>query len=140
MLCIINPVSQLLQREQQDLSTAACLLQKAGDRLASLRNSFDEVKEEACTLGATWGVRTEHSKKRTRVVPRQFDEKARDHRLEDPLKRFQINVFNASIDIMISQLKKWFSGIDNVATKFKCLSPTFLSADNIRDEAVLEEA
>ena len=140
VLCIINPVSQLLQREQQDLSTTASLLQKAGDRLASLRNSFEEVKEEACILGATWGVKTEHSKKRTRVVPRQFDEKARDHRLEDPLKRFQINVFNASIDIMISQLKKRFSGIDSVAIKFKCLSPTFLSADNIRDEAVLEEA
>ena len=53
VLCIINPVSQLLQREQQDLSTAASLLQKAGDRLASLRNSFKDVKEEACTLGAT---------------------------------------------------------------------------------------
>jgi hypothetical protein len=35
-------------------------------------------------------------------VPQMFDEKAVHQRLQDPVKRFQVNVFNASTDIMIT--------------------------------------
>jgi hypothetical protein len=69
-----------------------------------------------------------------------FDEKAVDQRLNNPVKRFQVNVFNASIDIMVTQLASRFTGADAVATAFRCLSPQFLSADSSTDEVVSRSA
>jgi len=58
--------------------------------------SFEEVHDdEAVNVAGAWCVNTAFS-----CVPRMFDEKAIDQRLQDPLKRF----FNTAIDIMVTQL------------------------------------
>ena len=67
-----------------------------------------------------------------------YDEKATDQRLQDPVKRFQVNVFNASIDSVIAQLQRRFTGVDIVATTFQCLSPQFLSAESSADDIIYQ--
>jgi len=44
---IINPVSQLLQKEDEDISNASAMLNRAIDMMKALRCSFDEVHEKA---------------------------------------------------------------------------------------------
>ena len=58
--------------------------------------SFEEVHDdEAVNVAGAWCVNTAFS-----CVPRMFDEKAIDQRLQDPIKRF----FNTAINIMVTQL------------------------------------
>ena len=94
VLNVINPVSQMLQKENRNLSSASDLINKAIDEMKLLRNSFDEVKEEAVNLARVWGVNEKFQLKR-------LDEWAIDQRLTDPEKQFQVNVFRSSIDIVI---------------------------------------
>jgi hypothetical protein len=137
---IIHPVSQLLQKENQDLSTSSVMLQRAVSMMKTLRCSFEEVHEEAVNVAGVWCVNTTFSHKRISRVPRMFDEQAVDQRLQDPVKRFQVNVFIASIDIIVTQLDGRFTSVDAVATTFQCLSPQFLSADTSTDEVVFQSA
>ena len=46
-------------------------------------------------------LNTTFTEKRIGRAPCMYDEKATDQRLQDPVKRFQVNVFSASIDIVI---------------------------------------
>jgi len=124
-------VSQLLQKEDQDISNASATLNRAINMMKALRCSFDEVHEEAVNVAGIWCVNTTFTEKRIGRAPRMYDEKATDQRLQDPVKRFQVNVFNASTDIVIAQLQRRFTGVDIVASIFQCLSPQFLSADDI---------
>ena len=137
---IINPVSQLLQRDDQDISYSSVMLQRAVNMMKALRCSFEEVHEEAVNVAGVWRVDTTFPDKRITRVPRMFDEKTVDQRLKDPVKRFQVNIFNASIDIMVTQLARRFAGTNAVATAFQCLSPQFLSANSSTDEVVSRSA
>ena len=105
-----------------------------------MRMSFQEVFDEAVNVAGVWCVSTTFCEKRISRVLRLFDEKAVDQRLQDPLKRFQVNVFNTGIDIMVTQLASRFAGVSAVASAFQCLSPQFLSADSSSDEVVAESA
>ena len=78
--------------------------------------------------------------KRIRRIPWQFNENTVDQRLQDSVKSFQVIVFKASIDIMVTQLESRFTGAEAVAATFQCLSPQFLSADCSTDEVVLQSA
>ena len=60
--------------------------------------------------------------------------------MQDPVKSFQVIVFKASIDIMVTQLESRFTGAEAVAATFQCLSPQLLSADCSTDEVVLQSA
>jgi hypothetical protein len=137
---IINPVSQLLQKDDQDISCSSAMLQRDINPMKSLRCLFQEVHDEAVKLAGVWCVNSALCEKRIPRVPRQFDENAVDQRLQDPVKSFEINVFIASIDIMVTQLESRFAGAKKVAATFQCLSPQFLSSNSCTDEVVSQSA
>ena len=57
-------------------------------------------------VAGIWCVNATFTEKRIGRAPRMYNEKATDQRLQDPVKRFQVNVFNASIDSVIAQLHR----------------------------------
>ena len=66
---IINPVSQLLQKEDQNLFKASEMLQQSIARMECLRNSFEDVKEEAVKLAGVWRVSEEFKKRELAEFP-----------------------------------------------------------------------
>ena len=106
--------------------------------MKALRCSFDKVHEEAVNVAGIWCVNTTFTEKRIGRAPRMYDEKATDRKQQDPVKRFQVNAFNASIDSVIAQLQRRFTGVDIVATTFQCLSPQFLSAESSTDDIIYQ--
>ena len=51
-----------------------------------------------------------------------------------------MNVYNASIDIMILQLKNRFAGVAMVTNRFQCLSPLYLTLDSSTNDDLYEAA
>ena len=62
------------------------MLKRSIGLLQTLRNSYEEVKEEAVSLAQVWGVSGdgEYSRRRASRVTRKIDEKAIDQLLTDP--------------------------------------------------------
>ena len=100
----LHAVSQMLQRKDADIQKAVCLIQNAVQGLTTYREDFTEVKRSAQAVAQKWGVRCEFTQVRARSVSQHNDELCEDERFSDPESHFRVNVFNASLDIIIDQL------------------------------------
>lgn len=65
-----------------------------------------------------------------------FDEVAADARIENSLRRFQIKIFNESLDIIISQLTMRYSSMNEVTSLFSFLTPARFV--ELSDKEILE--
>ncbi len=66
-------------------------------------------------MAEKWGVKQTFENERNRRVKRHFDEFCQDERLADAESYFKVNVLNACLVIIISQLNLRFS-----ALRFNC--------------------
>ncbi|KAJ4930978.1 hypothetical protein JOQ06_025279, partial [Pogonophryne albipinna] len=75
---------------------------------------------------------------RKRRMKRHFDELSQDERLSDGESRFRINVFNASLDIINSQLSQRFTSMRETNELFQAIHPGTLN--RAQDNALHQHA
>jgi hypothetical protein len=68
-------------------------------------NNFKSDVQTATDTAKRWGIKPEFQKKNISQRVKRFDELANDSRLNESGKSFEINVFNTSLDIILTQLK-----------------------------------
>lgn len=122
----VNVTSQLLQRKETDLGKALSTLQESKETLKQMRGEYDSMKEEATTVAAKWKVEPVFLQKRHPKVKKHFDELAEDHTFSDSKTCFRVNVFNALLDVVNSQIDNRFSALENVVESFSVLFPKVL--------------
>jgi hypothetical protein len=133
-----NVVSKLLQSHDMDLATAVQLLDYAIRDLSAFREHFEDAKQTAKGLSEKWGVNKTFENTRARKVKAHFDELCQDERLADAESYFRVHVFNACLDIVISQLTQRFSGLRSTVDLFKVIQPETLSTAT--DEELFQQA
>ena len=69
---------------------------------------------------------------------RHYDELCEDERLSDPESNFRVNVFNASLDIIINQLLQRFVSLRETSALFQAIQPSELNS--APDDALYEHA
>lgn len=138
LLECVNAVSKMLQAKDADIHKAVGLLQNTVQILTAYRDDFAEVKRTAQNLAERWGVQSEFTNTRKRSVKRHFDELCEDERLSDAESHFRINVFNASLDIIISQLSQRFTSMRKTDKLFQAIHPATLK--NAQDDALYQDA
>ncbi|QQP52628.1 Uncharacterized protein FKW44_004835 [Caligus rogercresseyi] len=111
---------------ETDLSIAVQLLDCAIADLSAYREHFEESKQAAQGLSEKWGVSKAFENTRARKVKAHFDELSQDERLADADSYFRVHVFNACLDIVISQLTQRFTGLRSTAERFKAIQPMTL--------------
>lgn len=128
----VNIVSNLLQSKNMDLHRAVQLLDNCRETLVSFRNQYDEFFTECKNIARSWNTTTECAIRRVSRTRKHFDELAQDERICDPKKRFEICVFNGSLDIIISQIRIRFESMRTVNSNFNILDPkgALLCEDN----------
>lgn len=104
------------------------------ENMKTLRNNFDLLISESSSLAAEWGIKAEFSKKRISRPKRFFNEKKNHFQIETIEDWFKINVFNATLDIIISQLKNRTSGISEIYKTFRGISTEVLDNDLVSDD------
>ncbi|KAJ4935225.1 hypothetical protein JOQ06_016761, partial [Pogonophryne albipinna] len=85
------------------------------------------VKRTAQNLAERWGAQSEFTEIRKRRMKRHFDELSQDERLSDGESRFRINVINASLDIINSQLSQRFTSMRETNELFQAIHPGTLN-------------
>lgn len=118
-----NLASKILQLPSMDLALASQILETAKRNLESLRSNFSDVAKEAEELAKVWKIETNFKNRRVRRVKKFYDELAVDENIKDPLKNFEIFVFNASLDILVCQLKERFQSMKIMHDYFSFLCP-----------------
>ncbi|XP_046750609.1 uncharacterized protein LOC124413866 [Diprion similis] len=140
----VDVVSKLLQTKQEDIQKLVEMLSPLIEEFSSLRNNWHIVKDDSVKLAEDWKIIPSFPEKRVRRTRRIFDELQSDERLEDPEKRFQCEVFNYNLDIVISQLRIRFKALHEISGIFGCLYPPVLlrssDQDVINKVAVLVKA
>ncbi|KAI4811362.1 hypothetical protein KUCAC02_014272 [Chaenocephalus aceratus] len=101
----------MLQAKDVDIHKAVGVLQNTIQALSAYRDDFDQVKRTAQNLAERLGAQSKFTEIRKRRMKRHFDELSQDERLSDGESRFRINVFNASLDIINSQLSQRFTSM-----------------------------
>lgn len=134
----IDIASKSLQKETVDLNEACRYLNQASEAMKQLRANFSQFLDDAKKLASTWNIPHEIQKKRQHVVKKFYDEIASDWRIEDPIKAFEIKVFNPSLDVIVNQLKIRFEGLHTIAERFSFLSPRQLNT--LSDEEIRRKA
>ena len=134
----VNAVSKTLQKTDTDLQTAMQLLENSIQVLSDYRRAFDQAKATAQTLANKWGVQSTFENVRARRVKRHFDELSEDERLTDAERYFKVQVFNATLDIIISQLSQRFASMRETCHVFESLRPMTLQLAG--DDELLEKA
>ncbi|QQP56876.1 Uncharacterized protein FKW44_001691, partial [Caligus rogercresseyi] len=107
---------------ETDLSIAVQLLDCAIADLSAYREHFEESKQAAQGLSENKAFENT----RARKVKAHFDELSQDERLADADSYFRVHVFNACLDIVISQLTQRFTGLRSTAERFKAIQPMTL--------------
>ncbi|KAF4100132.1 hypothetical protein G5714_018328 [Onychostoma macrolepis] len=102
----INVISKTLQAKDADLHKATELLDTSIAELTWFRENFEQAKTTAKFMAEEWGVKQTFENERNRRAKRHFDEFCQDERLADAESYFKVNVFNACLDIIISQLSR----------------------------------
>ena len=133
ILGAVNVASQYFQHNDADLQRATEHLKSAVENLSNDRLNYTAIKDEAVSVSQKWGVQPIFEQKRQSKRKRQFDELAEDSRLDDPEDCFRVNVFNAALDILITQLKQRFTAMITVTDRFSVLTPTVLSRTDERE-------
>lgn len=67
-----------------------------------------------------------------------FDELCEDQRLKSPGKKFEVEIFNITLDRSINEMERRFQSFNYVSHFFKCLQPILLS--ELNDEELHKEA
>lgn len=134
----IDIASKSLQKETVDLNEACRYLNQSSEAMKQLRANFPQFLHDAKKLASTWNISQEIPKKRQHVVKKFYDEIASDWRIEDPVKAFEIKVFNASLDVIVNQLQIRFKGLHTIAERFSFLSPRQLNT--LPDEEIRRKA
>lgn len=134
----VNPVSKLLQATNVDLATAARLLDSTITDLQAFRDQFEGAKETALAVAEKWGVSTTFEDTRRRKVKAHFDELCQDERLANAENYFRVSVFNASLDIVISQLTQRFTGLRTTVDTYNVIQPETLCTAT--DDDLFEQA
>jgi uncharacterized protein Veg len=93
---IIDVVSKLLQRENQNIGQAAKLF--TYQQMKELRTQFVELNNTAKTLAAKWGTSTKFIQKRASRPKLFFDESRNSYQIETGEDFFRINVFLRTVD------------------------------------------
>lgn len=130
----VSPVSRYLQSKSIDMKAAETHLKSAYESIKQMRENFVEMKTTSVELARTWGVEPNFQQKRLTRVKKHFDELSQDERIEDGEKRFQVEIYNQLLDILVSRLGERFKSFSAVIEKFNVLSPTIL--DSASDEEV----
>lgn len=122
----INLVSKQLQSSTIDIGRACDLISYARDNFIKMRENFNDLEKEACSLAKSWNIELKLTWKRQKKVKKLFDELAADTLIENPLRKFQIQVFNQSLDIIINQLSTRYTSMNEVVEYFSFLTPSRL--------------
>ncbi|KAJ4947940.1 hypothetical protein JOQ06_009969 [Pogonophryne albipinna] len=117
----------MLQAKDVDIHKAVGVLQNTIQALPAYRDDFDQVKRTAQNLAERWGAQSEFTEIRKRRMKRHFDELSQDERLSDGESRFRINVFNASLDIINSQLSQRFTSMRETNKLLQAIHPGTLN-------------
>uniref|UniRef100_A0A3B3RTZ4 HAT C-terminal dimerisation domain-containing protein n=1 Tax=Paramormyrops kingsleyae TaxID=1676925 RepID=A0A3B3RTZ4_9TELE len=134
----VNAVSKTLQKTDTDIQTAMQLLENSIQILSDYRSAFDQAKATAQMLASKWGVQTTFENVRPRRVKRHFDELSEDERLTNAEKYFRVQIFNATLDIIISQLSQRFSCMRETCHVFEAIRPMTLQIAG--DDELFEKA
>ena len=67
-------------------------------------------------------------------MKQHYDELCEDERLSDPESHFRVNVFNASLDIIVNQLLQSFVALCETRKHFQAIQPSELNSAT--DDAV----
>lgn len=133
----LDIVSKTMQSKSGDLSTTTTLLDSLLSNLTKLRSNWEETLSSAKELAKSWGIKCDFTdSKRVSRVKKFFDELSRDSRLDSSEKRFQVDVFNTTIDITITQLNVRFQSLQDTDTLFQCIKPKIImekSVDELLD-------
>ncbi|GFY48780.1 hypothetical protein TNIN_353391 [Trichonephila inaurata madagascariensis] len=91
--------------------------------IENLLNNFANIKEEAIGLAKKMGHHPRSLKKRDRKVRQFFDDFNADEKLQDRERLFEVDVFKANVDVITTQLKNRFVGMNGIYKSFSFLSP-----------------
>lgn len=133
-----NIIAQTLQKTQIGLDKACGLLKKASDEMEAMRNNFNNIVMEAEKVAQSWKITPQLEEKRVRTVKRFHDELAADTTFQDPYERFRVKVFIKSMDIICTQLKDRFLGVQAINDSFDFIRPYSLL--NYSEEKLIEAA
>ena len=123
VLTALQKASKELQSIKTDLSVSKALLEMALSDLVTFRSSWDYVLESAKSLAKECNIPCNFKGSRKRKTKKHFDETSSDERLEDPEKRFRVNIFYNVLGVAINQLKSRFEGQSFVTDVFSFIFP-----------------
>ena len=137
-LSAIDIASQYLQSKEAELQLAVDYLAKAEQTMTIYRNQFNEVKDEAIAIFATWGLSEKFGQKQVCKIKCHFGELIEDNRLNNPADAFRVNVFYVTIDTVLAQLHQRFIATKEIIAKCSILKPVILAKMN--SHLLLEKA
>lgn len=133
VLSYINLASKTLQSPDITLEEACDLLESVSCNMMALRNDFSSLLQEAEVVAKSWQIDISFVQSRQRKVKRFYDELSEDFRFNEPSEKFRITVFNASLDVQISQLKTRFASMRKIKDNFSFLNPSTLIDSSERE-------
>ena len=123
MMCQCNYGPKTLQSMHIDLNEATTVLQRVSEHLKEFRNSYHEIKLEACDLAQQWGINTVFELKRIRTSKYHFDELGCDYRFDNRKHQFKVDVFYYVLDTINAQVAQRFRGMATIRNLFNFLEP-----------------
>nr|XP_047146285.1 uncharacterized protein LOC105843268 [Hydra vulgaris] len=136
VMCEVNYASKTLQKHEIDLEEASEVLKHVREKLNDIRKSYEQIKLKAEELARKWDIETNFQSKRQPVKKRHFDELASDHRFQNRVHLFKMNVFYFVLDKISVQIEQRFSGMQTVKNLFCFLEPKNII--NLPDTDILE--
>ena len=122
VLTALQKASKKLQSIKTDRSVSKALLEMALSDLVTFLSSRDYILESAESLAKEWNIPWNFKESRKRGT-KNFDEISSDESLEDPEKRFRVNVFYNVLGGAINQLKSRFERQSFVTDVFSFIFP-----------------
>jgi hypothetical protein len=123
ILTAINLASKDLQAFDMDLGKSSSELGRALNSIKEMRGQWRKILKEATILALKFGFPVTFVEKRTRRVPRFFDEEATDEPIINAETKFRVELFFPIIDTITLKLEERFKGQHFVAKTFNFLSP-----------------
>ena len=114
----LQKASKELQSIKTDLIVLKALLEMALSDLVTFRSLWNYILESAKSFAKEWNIPCNFKESRKRKTKKHFDEISSDERLEDPEKRFRVNILYDVLGVAINQLKSRFEGQSFVTDVF----------------------
>ena len=93
-----------------DLGKSLSELGRALNSIKEMRGQWKKILKESSILALKYGLPVSFVEKRTRRVPRFFDEEATDEPIIDAETKFRVELFFPIIDIITLKLEERFKG------------------------------